>query len=182
MPLVDAAAGANRLLLSFLAAVAMLLASCSDRQETPQQRHDAAQVLFDQATKQFHNPSATAPGEERQRLQVQAARNYEELLRRYPEQTHWCAQALRSLGNLRATQTNLDEAVKDYTAVAEKYPGEDWEIVQAWKSAADLLWEANRCEDAQKFYQRVVSRFDGTNQPAIVRIVVKGSKARLQAR
>ena len=116
---------------------------------------------------------------EQQKLQAQAAENYEKILRRYPEQTNWCAQALRSLANIRAAQTNLSEAVRAYAAVAEKYPGDDWETIQAWKSAADLLWEANRHEDARKFYQKVVSRFDGTNQPSIVRIVVKGSKARL---
>jgi len=39
---------------------------------------------------------------EREKLLDQAARNYQLLLRRYPDQTNWCAQALRHLGNIRA--------------------------------------------------------------------------------
>jgi len=179
MPPVDAALGARLRILAGLAMIALLSSSCSRKQESPQQRYDAAKALFEQATKQFHNPSAFAQGVEQQKLQAQAAENYEKILRRYPEQTNWCAQALRSLANIRAAQTNLSEAVRAYAAVTENYPGDDWETIQAWKSAADLLWEANRHEDARKFYQKVVSRFDGTNQPSIVRIVVKGSKARL---
>ena len=162
-----------------LALVLCLSSGCSGRKETPQQRYDAAKSLFEQTTKQFHNPSATATGAERKSLHEQAARNYEQILRRYTDQTNWCAQARRNLGNIRAAQTNLDAAVKDYAAVAEKYPGEEWEVVQAWKSAGDLLWEANRREEARRFYQKVIQRFDGTNQPAIVRIVVRGARARL---
>ena len=143
--------------------VACLASGCSDRKETPQQRHAAAQALFEQATKEFHNPSAAAQGMERERLLNQAAQNYQFILRRYPEQSNWCAQALRSLGNIRAAQTNLDAAVKHYDAVAGNYPDQEWEVIQAWKSAADLLWEAKRREEAGKYYQKVVQRFDGTN-------------------
>ena len=162
-----------------LALVLCLWSGCSGKKETPQQRYDAAKSLFEQTTKRFHTPSATATGAERYDLQNQAAQNYEQLLRRYPDQANWCAQALCNLGHIRAAQTNLDAAVKDYAAVAEKYPGEEWEVVQAWKSAADLLWEAKRREEARRFYQKVVQRFDGTNQPSIVRIVVRGARARL---
>jgi len=167
----------HSLLVLFLALC--LTTSCSTRREPPQQRYDAAKALFDQTTKAFHTPSATAPAGEREKLLDQAARNYQMLLRRYPDQTNWCAQALRHLGNIRAAQTNLNEAVRQFTAVAEKYPGEEWEVIQAWKSAADLLWEANRPKEAKPFYQRIVQRFDGTNQPAVVRVVVRGSKSRL---
>jgi tetratricopeptide (TPR) repeat protein len=166
-------------LLPSLLLVVCLASGCSGRKQTPEQRQAAAQALFEQATKEFHNPSAVAQGAERERLLNQAAQNYQLIVRRYPEQSNWCAQALRSLGNIRAAQTNLDVAVKHYDAVAGKYPDQEWEVIQAWKSAADLLWEAKRREEAKKYYQKVVQRFDGTNQPAIVRLVVKGSKTRL---
>jgi tetratricopeptide (TPR) repeat protein len=103
------------------------------------ERYTAAKALFDQAAKEFHNPSAEKIGAERDRLLGQAAAAYEQLLKDYPEQTNWCAQALRSLGSVRAAQGRTNDAVKLFAQVAERYPAQDWEIIQAWKAAGDLL-------------------------------------------
>jgi tetratricopeptide (TPR) repeat protein len=157
----------------------LLWAGCGGKKESPAQRAEAAKSLFDQATKTFHVPSAQAVGADKVRLQQQAAEAYQELLRVYPEQSYWAAQALRNLAGIRAAQTNLNEAIRLYGAVAEKYPREEFEVVQAWKAAADLLWDADRRGEAAGFYRQIVGRFDGTNQPPVVRLVVKGSKARL---
>ncbi len=163
--------------ISFLSLL-LLLAGCS-KSETPAQRADAAKALFDRATKEFHVPSAEVRGAEQRRLQDQAAAAYEALLNRYPEQSNLCAQALRSLANIRAAQTNLNEAVRLYASVGQKYPQEDWEVLMAWKSAADLLWDANRRSEAMAFYQKIVARFDKPDAPQIVRMVVRGSTNRL---
>jgi tetratricopeptide (TPR) repeat protein len=159
--------------------LAGLSVGCSGKKETPAQRADAAKALFDQATKEFHLPSAQADGAGKARLQEQAAAAYQRLLKQYPDQPFWAAQALRNLANIRAAQTNMDEAVRLYSKVATDYPREEFEVLQAWKSAADLLWEAQRRKEATNFYGRIVARFDGTNQPPVVRLVVKGSKSRL---
>jgi hypothetical protein len=79
---------------------------CRQKSEAPQQRYEAARALYERTTKNLHLPSASATGREQQRLQTEAARAYEELLKRYPEQEYWCAKALCSLGNLQAAQTN----------------------------------------------------------------------------
>jgi tetratricopeptide (TPR) repeat protein len=147
-----------------------------------QQRYEAAQSLFEQTTKVFHLPSADADGAERERLLAQAAAGYDELLRKYPDQSHWSAQALRSLGNVRAEQGRLDEAVGLYARVGARYPREDWEVLQAWKSAGDLLWEAGRAAEARRFYEKIVERFDSEPAPAVVQLIVRGSKSRLAGR
>lgn len=162
--------------------LAVLLVGCSSKDQTPQPRAEAARTLFERATKQFHLPSAEATGAEQRRLQEQAAAAYRELLRKYPDQEDWAAPALRSLANLRAAQTNLDEAVRLYSAVAEKYPRQEWEVLTAWKSAADLLWDAGRRAEAKAFYQRLVDRFDEPDAPAVVKTVVLGSQSRLVSR
>jgi tetratricopeptide (TPR) repeat protein len=162
-----------------LPVLAFLLLGCHGKKESPAERAEAAKGLFDGATKNFHTPSAQATGAEQTRLQDQAAAAYQQLLKQYPDQSYWAAQALRNLGNIRAVQTNVAEAVRLYSRVAEKYPGEEFEVLQAWKSAGDLLWEAKRPQEAAGFYQKIVARFDGTNQPSVVRLVVKGAKSRL---
>lgn len=139
----------------------------------------SAKDLFDQTVKLHHLPSAEKQGAERDRLLDQAAAGYEQLLKDCPAETHWCAQALRSLGNVRAEQRRLDDAVKAYTRVGEECPREEWEVVQAWKSAADLLWEAGRRDEATGFYRKIVERFDVESASPIVKTVVKGSKNRL---
>jgi tetratricopeptide (TPR) repeat protein len=167
-------------LISLLACVIVgCLTGCGQKKETTPQRAEAAHHLFDQATKEFHLPSDRAAGAEKARLQQQAADAYQRLVREFPDQPFWAAQALRNLGNIRAAQTNLDEAVRLFSAVGDKYPQEEFEVLQAWRTAGDLLWEANRRPEAKAFYQKVVQRFDGTNQPAVVRLVVKGAKTRL---
>ncbi len=163
----------------FSVLLSLLLCSCSEQKGSPEQRAAAAKALFDRATKEFHLPSAQATGPEKARLEREAAATYQEILRQYPDQSFWAAQALRNLGNLKAAQTNVNEAIRLFSAVADRYPKEDFEVLQAWKSAADLLWDAQRHVEALGFYRRLVQRFDGTNQPAVVRLVVKGSKARL---
>lgn len=143
------------------------------RQET---RYTEAKAVFEQTTKIYHLPSAQAQGDEKMKLLTQAAAGYEQLVRRYPDQPVWCAQALRSLGNVRAEQGKLDEAVKLYSQVATKYPGQDWEVLQAWKSAADLLREASRQDEARVFYQKIIARFDVDGSPAVVKTIVRASK------
>jgi tetratricopeptide (TPR) repeat protein len=157
----------------------LLLTSCDSRPQTPTQRADAAKALFEQATKQFHIPSAEAKGAEQLKLQNQAAAAYQALLQQYPDQDYWAAQALRSLANIRAAQTNLDAAVKLYAAVEQKYPTQEWEVLMAWKSAADLLWDAGRREEASACYQKLVNRFDRPDAAPVVKTVVRGSKSRL---
>lgn len=156
-----------------------LATGCSGRHETPAERAAAARALFEKATKEFHLPSAAAHGAEQRRLQAQAAAAYETLIRQYADQPDWAAPAWRSLGNIRAAQGNLDEAIRCYRAVQERYPQQEWEDLMAAKSAADLLWDAGRYAEARKFYQGIVSRFDQTNAAPVVRTVVRGSKARL---
>ncbi len=109
---------------------------------------------------------------------AEAAAGYRRVLRQHPDQPYWCAQALRSLGNVRAAQGRPDEAVKLYRQVGERYPQQDWEVLQAWKSAADLLWEAGRQEEARQFYRQIVRRFDVPDAPAVVQTVVRAARAR----
>ena len=136
--------------------------------------------MFDQTTRNHHLPSAESHGAERDRLLAQAADGYEQLLGKYPEQSHVCAQATRSLANIRATQGRLDDAVKLYAAVARKFPGEDFEILMSWKSAADLLADAGRAAEAKPFYEKLITRFDKPDAPAVVKTVVRGSRDRLR--
>jgi len=160
--------------------VALLLAGCGGKPtETPQQRYDAAKTLFEQTLKNFHLASAEAGKVEREKLLQQAADSYERLLRNYAEQASFAAQALRSLGNVRAAQGRLDEAVKLYARVEKEYPGQEWEILQAWKSAADLLWDAGHRPEARPFYEKIIQRFDKPDASAVIQTVVRGSKARL---
>ncbi len=156
-----------------------VLAGCSRPKQSSEERAQAVTALFSETTRKFHLPSADTNELARARLLAEAARGYELLLRHYPEQSNVCAQAWRSLGNVRASQTNLDEAVRCYATVAQRYPGEEWEVIQAWKSAADLLWDASRRDEARRFYTRIVTRFDATNKPSVVKLVVRGAKSRL---
>jgi TolA-binding protein len=156
-----------------------LSVACHSDKQTPRQRADSAKALFERTSKTFHIPSAEAKGDEKARLQGQAVAGYVELLRKYPDQDYWAAEALRSLGNIRAAQTNLNAAVNYYATVERKYPRQDWEILMAWKSAADVLWEAGRRDEAKVFYQKIVKRFDGAGATQVTKTVVRGSKSRL---
>jgi tetratricopeptide (TPR) repeat protein len=161
----------------WVALLALLLTGCATAPK--QDSAVAAKGLFELTTKQYHLPSAEATGADRDRLLGAAATGYEKLLRTYRDQPFWCAQALRSLGNVRTAQGRLDAAIKLYRQVGEQYPGQEWEVVQAWKSAGDLLWDADRQEEAKAFYRQIVARFDQPDEPAIIRTVVRGAKARL---
>lgn len=164
-------------LLSWVTAVGLI--GCGYKQQSDNEKYQAARVLFENTTKNLHIPSAEAKGAERIRLQTEAARGYQLLVTRYSDQDFWAAQALRSLGNIRASQTNLNAAVKCYSQVAERYPKQEWEVVMAWKSAGDLLWEARRYDDARKFYRKIVVRFDTAEVAPVIKTVVRGSKSRL---
>jgi tetratricopeptide (TPR) repeat protein len=160
----------------------LLLFGCTSAEEKAARQRARAQEarqLCDQTVKQYHLPSADAQGAERDRLLNEAAKGYEQVLSRYPEQGATCAMALRSLGNIRATQGRLDEAVKLYVRVGQKYADNEWEVLQAWKSAADLLWEAGRQNEAKPYYQQIVTRFGGAGQPAVVQVVVRASQRQL---
>jgi tetratricopeptide (TPR) repeat protein len=175
LPLLMMASGALALQILFFCGCATPQQKTARQQE----RYSAAKQSFDNTTKLYHLPSADAKGAERDKLLAQAAAGYEQLLGQFPEQSNWCAQSLRSLGNVRASQGRLTEAVKLYASVAEHYPHEDWEILQAWKSAADLLWDAGREAEAKQFYTQIVTRFDVADAPAIVKTIVRGSRSRL---
>lgn len=155
------------------------IAGCSQQKTSSPERIPAAKAQFDTIAKSFHIPSAAASGAERLHLQNEAASRYAALANNFPEQSNVCAQAWRSVGNIRVAQTNVTEAVKAYSVVGERYPSEQWEVLQAWKSAADLLWDAGRTNEAKVFYQRVVKTFGGENEPQIIKAVVRGSRARL---
>lgn len=159
-------------------AVALALAGCGPS-GTPESRHAAAKTLFEETTRNFHLPSAEVPPAEAARLLEKTASGYEKLLRQYHDQPFWCAQALRSLGNVRAAQGRLEDAIRLYRQVGQDYPDQKWEVLQAMKSAGDLLWEAKRVEEARAFYQQLITQFDQTGAPQVVQIVLRGARSRL---
>ena len=138
----------------------------------------AAKALFDQTVKQYHLPSAEIQGPEHAALLEKAAAGYQRLLDTYPHQTNYCAQALRSLANVRAEQGRLNDAVRLYARVGERYPQMEWEVLQAWKSAADLLWDAGRQSEARVFYTKIGDRFNQPDAPAIVKTIVHAAAGR----
>ena len=160
----------------------LLLVGCATPARKPaelQLRYDAAKKLFEQSAKTYHIPSADLQGVEKMKLLDRAVAGYEKVLKKYPDQKFWCAEALRSLGNVRAGQGRLDEAVKLYNRVAEEYPQQDWEVLQAWKSAADQLWDAGRQDEAREFYRKIVEQFDTGEELTLIRQIVQGAKSRL---
>ena len=150
------------------------------RRGDPTQRHDAAKALFEKASREYHIPSAQARGQERRQLEEQAAALYSDVVRNYSDQRWWASQALRSLANIRAAQTNVTDAVKLYAQVGERFPNQDFEVLMSWKSAADLLSDSGRQADAKIFYEKIIARFDHPDALPIIQSVVRGSKARLQ--
>ena len=160
----------------------LLLSGCATPKRNAaelQLRYAAAKDLFGHASNQYHLASAGLQGAEKVKLLDLATAGYEEVLKRYPEQKLWCSLALRSLGNVRAAQGRLDEAIKFYNRVAEEYPQQDWEVLQAWKSAADLLWDAGRHDEAREFCRKIVGQFDNNDEPTPIRQIVQGAKFRL---
>jgi tetratricopeptide (TPR) repeat protein len=172
-------------ILAVLALAGGLLAGCREKPTQPitgttsQQRYEAAKALFEKASREFHIPSAQARGVERAQFEDRAAAIYTELARHYSDQPIWAAQALRSLGNIHATRTNLTEAVRAYAEVAEKFPRQDFEVLMAWKSAGDLLSDASKPAEAKVYYEKLLARFDKEDALPIVQSVVRGAKARL---
>ena len=167
-------------LLAFLVCGLIGCAGCRQKTEAPQQRYEAARKLYEQTTKDLHLPSASATGREQKHLQTEAARAYEELLKRYPEQEYWCAKALCGLGNLHAAQTNHAAALRCWAEVTKKYQRAEWEVLTALKSAADLEWDTGHQAEARVLYHRLVADFDRTNAPAVVRTIVRGSRLKLE--
>jgi hypothetical protein len=170
------------LLLPLWVFCATLTGCATPQQESARQqaRYSAAKALFDQTTHDYHLPSAGVSVPKRSELLNLAAAGYARLLHAYPDQPYWCAQAMRSLGNVRAEQGRLDEAIRLYAQVGKQYPAQDWEVLQSWKSAADLLWDAGRQSEARVFDQRIVDRFDTPNSPSVYQIIVRAAKGRLK--
>jgi tetratricopeptide (TPR) repeat protein len=160
----------------------LLLCGCATPERKAaelQLRYAAARDLFEQTLKQYQLPSADLQGEKKVRMLDLATAGYGEVLKRYSDQKLWCSLALCNLGNARAAQGRLDEAIKLYNRVAEEYPQQDWEVLQAWKSAADLLWDAGRHDEALEFCRKIVGQFDSDEEPTPIRQIVQGAKSRL---
>ena len=158
-----------------LTVVLLVMSGCAKHDATLAQ----ARELFERTVTLYHLPSAQADGAKRAELLARAAAGYEQLLRDCPGQTHWCAQALRSLGNVRAAQGRTSEALLLYERVARNYPREDWEVLQAWKAAADFLFDAGQLRDAAAVYRRIIDRFAITDAPPVVELVVHAAKRRI---
>jgi tetratricopeptide (TPR) repeat protein len=168
-----------RLLTLFL--ISALMAGCHSKQSSLslEDSNASAKELFDQTSTNFHLPSAEAKGAEQTRLQERAISGYTQLLKKYPNDPIYAAQAERNLGNILAGQGRVDDAIQRFEAVGKKYPNQAWEVLMAWKSAGDLLWENGRKEEGKEFYQRIISRYDRPEAPAVTKTIVKGSKLRL---
>ncbi len=144
---------------------------------TPE-RAEAAKDLFEKAVAEFHNPSADATGDQKTKLLEGAARRYEQLLRDYPEQHRWCAQALRSLAGVRAEQGGMATALQHYDRVATDFGNQEFEVIQAWKAAADLLWDAEKETEAKLYYQKIITRFDQSELPPVYKIILNVARKR----
>jgi len=171
----------NNRFLAFLCLCILVrtLTGCGGPALTPAQDEAAARELFNATVKQFHLPSAEAGGEAQTRLLEQAAAGYQKLLRDHPAQTVWCAQALRSLGNVRVAQGRIDEAAGLYRSVSQRYPAREWDALQALKAGGDTLWDAGRHAPAREFYQTITQRFDRPDSPLIFQTIVRGARTRL---
>ncbi len=159
-------------------AVGCLMGGCDSRKENHLGSVEA-RALFEQATKEFHNPSSEAHGAEKGRLLREAAVRYERLLKEFPHEKELGAQAELGLASVCAMRGETNDAVRHYVAVGEKYPDRDWEVLQAWKSAGDLLWDTGRHAEAKDFYAKLVHRFDTADAPMVTRTVVRGAKSKL---
>jgi hypothetical protein len=139
---------------------------------------ETARQVFDRTMHEYHLPSAEASGIEREKLLAQSATGYEQVLQLGGSDRPLCASALRSLGNVRAEQGRLDEAVKLWSQVGRQYPACDWEVLQAWKSAGDLLWDAGRKSNAAPFYRQIFERYRSAPWP-IMRTVARAAQRRV---
>lgn len=160
--------------------MSLTLAACS-MLTPPAERNRQAEAAFQRALESHKLADEPAlPVGDRQALLRQAALHYQAVFNRYGDQAHWSAQALRSLGNIRAEQDRLEEAVACYRRVGRAYPKEDWEVLQAWKAAADLLWDAGRKEEARAFYRQITDRWTGPDLSDVEKRVVRAAKRRLE--
>jgi tetratricopeptide (TPR) repeat protein len=166
-------------LLAVLLCAAFLVTGCTRKPQTRAGDYALAKALFEETSKRFHIPSADAAGAERLRLQKLAEAGYGKVLKLYPAEDYWAAQAARNLGNIYAAQTNVDAAIQQFVQVERNYPRREWEVLMALKSAADLLWENGRFEEARPFYGKIVQQFDRPDSSQVVLTVVRGSKHRL---
>ena len=167
----------KRALGIIVVAVIVAVAILWPRGESPGD-YDAAKRLFEEAVS-AHNAVPTAATEEARDTKFEeAATGYRRVLSKYPKQTFWCAQALRSLGNVRATQGEIGAALKLYDRVAEDYPDEDWEALQALKSAGDLCRDNARGDEARAYYQRIVNDFADAEAP-MMKTIVKAAQRQL---
>jgi tetratricopeptide (TPR) repeat protein len=155
------------------------LVSCSPKPDSPPPPAISAQVLFAQASTNFHLPSAEARGAERARLLDQAAAAYLQLLNQHSNDAYWAAQALRNLGNVRAAQGQTNEAVQAFASVEARYPKQRFEVLAALKSAGDLLWDGGRQEEARTFYQKIVTQFDAPEATQVEQTILRGARSRL---
>lgn len=171
----------NRPLLALLCLgiVVWTLTGCGGPALTPAQDEAAARELFNATVTQYHLPSADTNAAARTHLLEQAAAGYQKLLKDHPAQTAWCAQALRSLGNVRVAQGRIDEAVEIYRSVPQRYPTQLWDSLQALKAGGDSLWDAHRYTAAREFYQTITQRFDRPDAPQIFQTVARGAQTRL---
>lgn len=159
--------------------VCLLFAGCARNSTTATTDHaDAARVQFERTTQTYNNTPLPAGKQERIRFLESVATGYTQLLHRYPDQPQWCAQALRSLGNVRAAEGRITDAVKIYERVGNEYPSDRWQVLQAWKSAADLLRENNQHAEAQVFYRKIIERFGDSDAPQLTRLIVAAAKSR----
>ncbi|MCF7709120.1 MAG: tetratricopeptide repeat protein [Verrucomicrobia bacterium] len=100
--------------------------SCATHRQ-PAVEHDGnTKALFESIVNDYHLPSADAVGEEKRKLLEAAADGYERLLRDCDGQSIWCAQALRSLGNVRVEQGRLEEAIEIFRRVGKEYSDFKW--------------------------------------------------------
>jgi tetratricopeptide (TPR) repeat protein len=142
-------------------------------------RFAAARAAFEQSVARHHLPSAGMNGAARDEQLRLAAKGYRQLVREYPEQSFWCAQAMRSLANIAAAQGDVDAAVRLYERVGAEYPREDFEVLQAWKSAADLLWDAGQTDRAAVFYRQIINRCGAEASSGIARVIASAATRRL---
>jgi tetratricopeptide (TPR) repeat protein len=179
----EAARASQRTLGRIITGIVMLLllgcATPARKAAERQLRYAAARDLFEQTSKTYHIPSTDLQGADKMKLLDLAAAGYEKVLKKYPDEKFWCAQALRSLGNVRAAQGRLDEAVKIWVWVEKEYPQQDWEVLLAWKSSADQLWDAGRHDEAREFYRKIVGQFDTGEEPTAVIQIVESARLRL---
>jgi tetratricopeptide (TPR) repeat protein len=157
----------------------MTVAACSVLTPPEERRRQAEAAL--QRGVESHQRSAEAdlPAIDREALLRQATRHYRTVLNDYADETALCAKAQLNLGNVRAAQGRLDEAIACYTQVGRRYPDEDWEVFQAWKTAGDLLWDAGRKDEARAFYKRMVDRWPESGGSEVISQAVRAAARRV---